>query len=180
MPVFSHLYCRFHQEHREDEKWLSRKRMIIETKNTTIIKEWFEKALPNREDRDAFKKHHDAFENKLLYGKPIRKISPKKATEKRLQHAQDELFYNDFWNQYPYHNCSICGTYLGEIMNRSFMHHVLFKGERQFKHLRHEQKNILLVCQCHHDEAHWANPPQWAKDIWINVYKYFQEKGMLI
>ena len=110
--------------------------------------------------------------------KPIRKITPEKKQEKDEIHQLDEIFYRTkVWNERP-HQCEICGKKL-TFFSFSWFHHLLRKGEAAFAHLRHQEKNIIMVCQLHHDMFHWAYPPLTFVYRVNAAYKYFQSIKLL-
>lgn len=107
----------------------------------------------------------------------IRKITPEKKQERDEMHEQDDIFYHEIWNERP-HKCEICGKKL-TYFSFSWFHHLLRKGEAKFAHLRYERKNIAIVCQEHHDQFHWANPPFVLLGLVNAIYEYFESEGKI-
>jgi len=131
-PAFSHLYCRYHQHLRTDEKWVSKK--------TTSV-------------------------------------SPQTRQARKELHEKDMEFYMSLWDK-RLHVCSMCDDLI-PFFSFNFFHHILEKGRRLYKHLRHEPDNVIIVCQSCHDKFHYANPPAVMKKVIIFTYSLFKTRGML-
>lgn len=123
--VFSHSYCYRHQHHRRDEKWI--KKMANKPKRSPVNDDLFE-------------------DNERYHSKTImphmRKITPKKAKERKENHEEDLKFYLEIWDERP-HYCEITGKYLGEEPLTTFFHHILQKSK--YPKLRYVKRNIILL-----------------------------------
>lgn len=85
------------------------------------------------------------------YIDPKKKKQAIRVKEQRQKKLTDFEFYIQIWNSRP-HYCSNldCNVFLGNEFRSYFMDHILEKGSRLYKHLRHEPGNICIVCiQCH-------------------------------
>lgn len=80
------------------------------------------------------------------------KLKSKPATqetkdERKDQSEADRIFYERIWANRP-HFCQVCRTWLGNIMKKAFMDHLLEKSK--YPQFRYVMKNIALVCwDCH-------------------------------
>jgi len=159
--IFSHGFCKIHQSLRIDKKW-------------------YDKHPPDFTSYYAMRNSDPEYEiiHKITKHYSIKKITSKKLKEKQKLHKEDKLFYEEVWNERP-HVCIKCLATLEDILNWSWMHHILFKGSRPYKHLRHEKRNVIILCQSCHGEAHYANPPEYFKILVKETYQYFQSINLL-
>ena len=107
-----------------------------------------------------------------------RKPNPVLIKEKEELHFKDKIFYEGIWKK-RIHKCQLCGDKLGEHLYWNFFHHILEKGRAAYEHLRHEDTNIILVCQPCHDKFHYAYPPQECLDVVSHTINQFTKKGLL-
>jgi hypothetical protein len=85
------------------------------------------------------------------YKDPKAKKKNEVKRERIVQKNKDFLFYMEIWNERP-HVCSNpdCNKPLGNQFSSIYMDHILEKGDKRYKHLRHEKQNICILCwDCH-------------------------------
>ena len=109
--------------------------------------------------------------------KSIKKISAKRQALRNDLHTQDKAFYEEIWSE-RCHTCTMCNASLYEPL-MTYFHHILEKGKRIFKHLRHEKDNVIIVCQDCHDVFHSANKPDRFNKFIHHTFCLFQQKGLL-
>lgn len=94
------------------------------------------------------------------------------------QSAADIDFYLTIWGKRP-HVCGECDLHLGDEPRRHYFHHILEKGADRWKHLRHEEENIELLCfDCHQEvtNGHLSTKQYRLKAATL---LFFKEKGLL-
>lgn len=130
-------FCRVHQYKRIKKSSVSK-----ENKKESNIRQPVQKTL---QTTSVFKRVR----------KRIRKVGTKQAIknkEKAKLTQEDFLFYQQIWEDRP-HICYNCEVYLGEEPLTLYFHHILEKGLDRYKHLRHVEDNICLLCwKCHTNE----------------------------
>jgi 5-methylcytosine-specific restriction endonuclease McrA len=75
-----------------------------------------------------------------------------RAKEKQTLIASDMVLYLEIWSERP-HICYECEVSLGNEAMMQFFHHLLIKSGQRYGHLRHERKNIVLLCWACHDKV---------------------------
>ena len=108
----------------------------------------------------------------------IKKVSSTRQIKITSQNAKDREFYLSLWDKRE-HKCQYCGIPLDDEPEKWMFHHILFKGENKYKHLRYYEENIDIVCfQCH-SIFHSANPSQNIILRKLNKIEYFTKEGLL-
>lgn len=108
--------------------------------------------------------------------KPIAKRSEKgilKAAEKKVMVDNDMLLYWEIWEERP-HVCFECDQPITGPPLLQYFHHLLAKGLDRFKHLRHEKRNICILCtSCHNKvtDSLQALPKTYV--LYIETLKYY-------
>lgn len=104
--------------------------------------------------------------------KPLKKTTLKKVSEKgkikkeakKEQFKDDVAFYDYIWH-HRLHICEECEyegkkSWLNEATINNF-HHLLFKSK--YPEFRYEPKNIVILCQDHHNSVHHGKLSEFIK-----------------
>lgn len=110
--------------------------------------------------------------------KPIKKITYKKQKEKQELLKKDRELYNEIWEE-EHHVCYDCNRPLGDEARLYYFHHILEKGRQIYKHLRHQKRNICLLCfDCHGRVTNGVLSNK-MRILTEDTIKYFQKIGLL-
>lgn len=72
---------------------------------------------------------------------------------KKTLYPTDMAFYLGIWLKRP-HVCYNCNKSLGDKPSTYNFDHILEKGNSRYAHLRHEERNICLLClDCHTNKS---------------------------
>lgn len=86
------------------------------------------------------------------------------------QRTLDLAFYNSIWEERE-HFCYNCGKYLGSEPLTIYFDHILEKGLDRYKHLRHDKRNICLLCGDCHSSKTFGNVPTKLKKLRFDTLK---------
>ena len=116
--------------------------------------------------------------------KAICKMTAHKARQQKESISHDKAFYMTIWESRK-HQCLEClatrseRSFLGNEPHTYNFDHVLEKGESRFAHLRHEERNIQLICMTHHSSKTSGFLSSFQKLLRTSTIRHFEEIGLL-
>lgn len=104
-------------------------------------------------------------------------LKPTKVKYDKELVKQDREFYMEIWKE-RFHVCYSCGAAIYKPRTYNF-HHLLEKGVERYAHLRHEKKNIMILCGDCHASTTNGFPSLQVQRATQEAKEYFEEKNLI-